>query len=294
MDQSYPNLIATSMGHLTSHDVYESWGVTITDTTTVTASVEGYVRFGTLVNRLSSRCEWAGYFGTCAYSYPLALEAALLPGEVLDYNCTMTADRSDCSDECGDLLGQAYNDCGPDDTYLNGQGILASYEAMMYVLDLHYSCQHGSGFECTPQSLGRAFCETLHEVASTSIGYMVQGGCGMTMSTIGTIMPVIAGFFEMPYRATACLAELGAAPETESIVVQDVCYCSDNQCPGDSRDPAASNCTLGYHPPPPPPAPDAPQPEPSPPPPTTSSGKSAVVFTTAAVSLLICFANLVL
>eukprot|EP01051_Picozoa_sp_SAG22_P022961 SAG22_NODE_5719_length_965_cov_1.381062_1_plen_172_part_01 len=94
-DQAFPALLGRAWG-VNSLDVYELWGMD--SDMTMPASVEGYVRFGTLANRLASRCEWEGYYGTCEYSYVLALEAALSPGEALGYNCTMMADRDDCSD----------------------------------------------------------------------------------------------------------------------------------------------------------------------------------------------------
>ena len=103
-DQAFPGLLGRAWGG-TSTDVYELWGMQMN--ATMPASVDSYMTFATLANRLASRCQWDGYYGTCTYSYVLALEAALSPGEAMGYNCTMMADRSDCSSDCAGLLAQA-------------------------------------------------------------------------------------------------------------------------------------------------------------------------------------------
>ena len=120
------NLMVESFGMTTF-----GWGGQTPNTTN--ATVENYVRFGTIVNRLADRCEWPGMHGTCEYHYILALETAdEPPGDVHGYNCSTTKSRDVCSGECKSLLSKAEKYCKPGHSYSGRNGMTTSYQLQRY------------------------------------------------------------------------------------------------------------------------------------------------------------------
>ena len=239
-----------------------------------TASVEPYVRFGTLVNHLADRCEWPGLHGTCGWHYILAIETAgQPPGEVLNYNCSVTADRDVCSEECNKMLEKTELYCSEGDTYTSSgfgamAGMTVEYGAMMGALHVQSACHD---FTCTSTSLGESFCSSLHTLSQSSATMytLVNNGCAYTLSLINGLLSGSSSSLPLPYRAQECLTELSTGADAD-VIVQDICYCTDDPCPSDDRE-AGQTCTDGVLVPPPPPPPVAPDP------PASSTG-SRVTF----------------
>ena len=240
--------------------------------TTMPASVEMVVRWTSLVNRLQSRCTFAGHSDTCGYRYFMAIETLDRPGEALEYNCTYTAERDQCTPECQAIIDGVTANCGADDTYVSSAGIVADYNGMMGVMHMGMAC---SDPECTPNALGESFCNTLDGLAASTptLAPLVNTGCSLGLGLVNTVVPALG--LDLPYRAEECLGTLASDPTVAAVAVQDVCACTmTNKCPadttprfgptGDAADPTDDECALGYYvPPPPPPVEDPPAPAPN-------------------------------
>ena len=258
--------------------------------TTMPASVEMVVRWTSLVNRLQSRCTFAGHSDTCGYRYFMAIETLDRPGEALEYNCTYTAERDQCTPECQAIIEGVTANCGTDDTYVSTAGIVADYNGMMGVMHMGMAC---SDPECTPNALGESFCNTLDGLAASTpaMAPLVTTGCGLGLGTVNTVVPLLG--LDLPHRAEECLAELALDPDVVGVAVRDVCACTmTNKCPGDTTprfgptgdaaDPTDDECALGYYVPPPPPAATEDPPAPAP-----SSGAALATASGAGLAALL-------
>lgn len=253
--------------------------------TTMDASVELYVRWTSLVNRLQSRCTFAGHSDTCGYRYFMAIEALDTPGEALEYNCTLTAERDQCTTECQAIADGVTTYCDTDDTYTSMAGVVADYNGMMGVMHMGMACLD---FTCTPNALGESFCNTLNGMPASQSG-LVSMGCGLGIGVVGPILPMLG--LDLPLRATECVVELAGNPTLSEVTVQDVCACTIvNKCPADTArfgpfqnatDPTDGECALGYYVAPPPPAAEE---EEEPPPPPQEVQASGAALVTASVT----------